>query len=145
MFKKILVPIDGSKQSYIALENAITLQSKFDSELLILTVFRHYSHKEASMSMAVADMDESMDEILRKHATHVAEEGKQLAIKEGSVNVRAFVKNGPPARTIVDFSKKREIDLIVLGSRGEGDLESFLLGSVSHKVTGLASCPVLVV
>jgi len=145
MFKKILVPIDGSKQSYAALNYAIALQGKFDGELLILTVFRHYSHKETSMSMAVADMDESMDEILRKHATQVAEEGKKIALDQGSTNVRSFVKNGPPARTIVDFSKKREVDLIVLGSRGEGDLDSFLLGSVSHKVTGLASCPVLVV
>jgi len=145
MFKKILVPIDGSEQSNIALSSAVALQKVFASELLILTVFRHHTPLEASTAMSFSSEGENIDDALRKHATAVAEEGKAFAQNEGSENVRAFVKNGPPARTIVEFSKRKEVDLIVLGSRGQGGLESFLLGSVSHKVTGLAKCPVLLV
>ena len=37
------------------------------------------------------------------------------------------------------------VDLIVIGSRGLGSIEGFLLGSVSHKVSGIADCPVLLV
>ncbi|MCG8491243.1 MAG: universal stress protein [Sneathiellales bacterium] len=145
MFKKILVPVDGSEQSMTALKMAINLQDAHDFELLILTVFRHHSLLEASMSMVRAEEPEIMDDVLRSHASNVAEEAKNTALELGGEKVRAFVKNGPPARTIVSFSKDKEVDLIILGSRGHGDLEGFLLGSVSHKVTSLAKCPVMVV
>ena len=87
----------------------------------------------------------NMDDVLRKHAQEVAEHGKSIAREAGAEKVRAFIKNGPPARTIVAWAKDKEVDLIVLGSRGLGSVEGYLLGSVSHKVTGLAKCPVLVV
>lgn len=145
MFKKILIPVDGSEKSLEALKFAVNLQNAFDSELLILTVFRHHSLLEASMSMVRPEEPEVMDDIMREHATTVAEGCKKSAQEFGSTQVRAFVKNGPPARTIVGFAKNKEVDLIVLGSRGHGDLEGFLLGSVSHKVTSLAKCPVMVV
>ncbi|MEH6403750.1 MAG: universal stress protein [Sneathiella sp.] len=145
MFKKILVPVDGSEKALEALQFAVNLQNAFNSELLILTVFRHHSLLEASMSMVRAEDPEVMDDIMRGHASNVAESSKESARNFGSKQVRAFVKNGPPARTIVSFAEKRDVDLIVLGSRGHGDLEGFLLGSVSHKVTSLADCPVMVV
>jgi len=52
----------------------------------------------------------------------------------------AIIKRGQPARSIVEFAKDRGIDVIVMGSRGTGDMEGLLLGSVSHKVTSLAPC-----
>lgn len=145
MFKKILIPVDGSEPSQKALRMAVRLQENFDCELFILTVFRHHSLLETSISMVRSEEPEVMDDILRKHASNVAEDAKKTAVELGAHQVRAFVKNGPPARTIVSFSKDKDVDLIVLGSRGHGDLEGFLLGSVSHKVTSLATCPVMVV
>lgn len=145
MFKKILVPVDGSEGANKALKLAIDLQKTCNSELIILTVFRHHSQLEASMSMVRPEEPQNIDDALREHAKEIAEEAKSLAAKEGSNDPRAFVKRGPPARTIVSFAKENDVDLIVLGSRGVGDLEGFLLGSVSHKVTGLAECPVMVV
>tara|TARA_R110002094_G_scaffold6330_3_gene15433 strand:+ start:420 stop:857 length:438 start_codon:yes stop_codon:yes gene_type:complete len=145
MFKKILIPVDGSEPSQKAMEMAVNLQKSFDCELYILTVFRHHSLLEASLSMVRSEEPEVMDDILRKHASGVAESAKKAAQELGAEKVRAFVKNGPPARTIVSFAKDKDVDLIVLGSRGHGDVEGFLLGSVSHKVTSLAKCPVMVV
>ena len=145
MFKKILIPVDGSEPSQKAMEMAVNLQKSFDCELYILTVFRHHSLLEASLSMVRSAEPEVMDDILRKHASSVAESAKKAAQDLGAKKVRAFVKNGPPARTIVSFAKDKDVDLIVLGSRGHGDVEGFLLGSVSHKVTSLAKCPVMVV
>lgn len=145
MFKKTLVPVDGSERSLEALRIAVKMQAEFDSELFILTVFRHHSLLEASMSMVRPEEPLVMDDVLREHASNVAESSKETARELGSKQVRAFVKNGPPARTIVGFAKSKDVDLIILGSRGLGDLEGFLLGSVSHKVTSLAKCPVMVV
>lgn len=145
MFERILVPVDGSEAALAALEHAVELQAKFDSELLLLCVYRHYSLLEASLSMVRPEQPENLDESMREYATGVVENAKKAAADHGSKNVRGFVKSGPPARTIVNFAKDKNASLIVLGSRGLGDVEGYLLGSVSHKVTSLAHCPVLVV
>jgi len=145
MFDRILVPIDGSDSAYRALELAMELQSKYNSELYLLCVYRHYSLLEASMSMVNPDRPENLEDSMREHATNVVEGAKKFAEEHGSKNYRGFVKSGPPARTIVNFAKDKNVDLIVLGSRGLGDVEGYLLGSVSHKVTSLSHCPTLVV
>ena len=145
MFSRILVPVDGSKNALAALEKAVELQALTGAELRILTVYRHYSLLEASFSMVRPKEPETMDDVMREHARKVAEEAKDHAIEKGASDPRAFVKNGPVARSIIAFAEEHRSDLIVIGSRGLGSLEEYLLGSVSHKVTGLAPCPVLVV
>jgi len=145
MFERIVVAVDGSEGSKKALRLASKLQQTCGSELMILTVFRHHSLLEASMSMVRPDEPESLDDSMRAYAKQVAEEAKTIAAEVGAANVRAFVKAGQPARTIVKFSEEHKADLIIVGSRGQGDVQGFLLGSVSHKVTSLASIPVMVV
>ena len=146
MFKRILVPYDGSNNAEEALGKAVELARLTGAELLILTVYRHHSLLEASFSMVrPQDLPGNTDEALRDYAREVAEYGKRVALDAGAVSVRAFVKAGQPARTIIRMAEDKEADLIVLGSRGLGSVEHYLLGSVSHKVTGLARCPVLVV
>ncbi len=145
MFKCILAAYDGSDGSKKAVAMAAGLQKATGGELHIVTVFRHHSLLEASMSMVRPEEPENLDDAMRDHAKMIAEEGKEIATTEGATQVRAFVKSGQPARTIVKLARDHDADLIVVGSRGLGDMEGFLLGSVSHKVTSLAACPVLVV
>ena len=64
---------------------------------------------------------------------------------KGVRDVEVIVVEGDPVRTIVDTAKARDIDMIVIGSRGRGDLEGLLLGSVSHMVVQLAPCTCVVV
>ncbi|WP_422370104.1 universal stress protein [Hoeflea sp.] len=145
MFERIVVGADGSEGSKAAVRVAAKMQKTCGSELLILTVFRHHSLLEGSMSMVRPDEPENLDDSMRAYAKEVAEEAKTIAAAEGAEKVRAFVKGGPPARTIVKFADEHKTDLIVVGSRGQGDMQGFLLGSVSHKVTSLTGKPVLVV
>lgn len=145
MFERILVPVDGSDHALTALEFAVEVQKKWDSELLLLCVYRHYSLLEASMSMVNPDRPENLDDSMHQYATEVVEHAKKHAMDHGSKKVRGFVKSGPPARTIVNFAQDKNVNLIVLGSRGIGDVEGYLLGSVSHKVTSLSRCPTMVV
>lgn len=145
MFERILVPVDGSDRALAAVELAVELQGKCDSELMLLCVYRHYSLLEASMSMVNPERPENLDESMRQYAQGVVEHAKKHATEHGSAKVRGFVKSGPPARTIVNFAKDKNVDLIMLGSRGLGDVEGYLLGSVSHKVTSLSHCPTMVV
>jgi nucleotide-binding universal stress UspA family protein len=145
MFERILVAVDGSEGSKKALKLASKLQQTCGSELMILTVFRHHSLLEASMSMVRPDDPENLDDAMRDYAKEVAENAKKIAAEAGADKVRAFVKGGQPARTIVKFGEEHKADLVIVGSRGQGDMQGFLLGSVSHKVTSLSSIPVMVV
>jgi len=145
MFERILVAVDGSDGALAALDLAVQIQGKCGSEMIILCVYRHYSLLEASMSMVRPSEPENLDDSMREYAGSVVESAKKFAQDHGAKKVRGFVKSGQPARTIVGFAKEKGASLIVVGSRGLGDIEGYLLGSVSHKVTSLAECPVLVV
>lgn len=145
MFKHILAPVDGSKNAMAALEKAVALKQLTGAELTILTIYRHHSMLEASFSMVRPEDPGNMDDIMRGHAKEVAENAKAHAASLGATDVKAYVRNGPVARGIVGFADEHGVDLIVIGGRGLGSIEGYLLGSVSHKVTGTAHCPVLVV
>lgn len=145
MFKKILCGYDGSKNAEEAVRKAAELARLCDAELTVITVYRHHSLLEASLSMVRPQEFGNMDDLMRGHATEAAEYAKKIAGEAGATKVRAFVKSGHPARSIVTFASENGMDLIVVGSRGLGSMEHYLQGSVSHKISGLASCPVLVV
>ncbi|SFX56846.1 universal stress protein [Marinospirillum alkaliphilum] len=146
MFKRILVAVDGSEGALNALEKAVELQKLTDAEILVLCVYKHHSLFEASLSMVRPDNVQIPDDALREYATEVAEQAKAQAKNKGASKVRAFVKGGRPSKMIVRFAEKKEVDLIVVGSRGtNGDVEGYFLGSVSQRVASRAKCPTLVV
>ncbi|MBU2958611.1 universal stress protein [Paracoccus sp. 1_MG-2023] len=147
MFERILVAYDGSNGAERSLVKAADLAKLCDAQLIVLTVYRHHSMLEASLSMTRGARDQggSLDDAMRGHARDAADYAKSVAKDAGVARVSAFIRAGQPARTIVAVAREKECDLIVLGSRGLGATENYLLGSVSHKVTGLAPCPVLTV
>jgi nucleotide-binding universal stress UspA family protein len=145
MFKTILVPVDGSEKGFEALKKAIELQTLCAAELLILSVYREHNLWKASVSLVNQELTGSTDEALESFAREVAENSKAYARAQGVEKVRSFYMGGGPARMIIKFSEDHHVDLIVMGGRGMSDSTRYLLGSVSHKVTNLAQCPVLVV
>lgn len=138
IIKNILVPVDGSEQAQRAVDMAVDLAARYEGTITILCVYRHHSLLEASLSMVRPGDLEMPDKALEGFAKETATAGKERALAAGAKTVSAFVKRGPPARTIVNFAKEHDIDTIVMGARGTGDVENFLLGSVSHKVSGLS-------
>lgn len=139
MFKKILAPVDGSEQSGRAIDVAVDLAGRYGGEVMILCVYRHHSPLEASLSMVRAVQPKSPDEALKEYATDIVRAAKERAAAAGGgVALEGFVRRGQPARTIVSFAEEHAADAIVLGARGAGDISGYLLGSVSHKVAGLA-------
>ena len=145
MFKHILVPVDGSPTSFFALEKAVELARLCGAGISILTIWRHHGMLEGSLSMIRTEDPRPLDDALREHATGIAEKAKARARELGATGARAFVRNGHVSRGILAFADEHDCDLIVLGSRGAGTVDTYLLGSVSHKVTSVAECPVLVV
>ena len=67
-------------------------------------------------------------------------QARTRAAAKGVRSVQALLEPGDPASTILRLAKGLRADMIFLGSRGLGNLEGLLMGSVSHKVTHLAEC-----
>ncbi|WP_320033476.1 universal stress protein [Halarcobacter sp.] len=150
MFKKILVPTDGSDQANKALELACQIALKNDSQINILSVFRHHSFIEGSLSMLprqINDKAYNLEDALGEYSKEIVGEAKEIAYKQGleKENVKGFVRIGQIAKEILEFIEDKDIDIIIIGKQGKGDLSGYLLGGVSHKVAGLADIPVLVV
>jgi len=135
MFKHILVALDASECSEQALPTAIEIARKFEADLFVLHVAEHDRGRAAAYSI------ESPAE-----ATRLVGDAVQTARKAGiSANGELVDKAaGHAAQAIQEAAAARDIDLIVMGSRGLSDGLGFLVGSVTHKVMQKVGIPVLV-
>lgn len=144
MFKKILVPVDGSEGSWRALNSAVELGEKFDSELIVVNVIQPYNNAallavpldHATVSQGNSELEKIGDKVLE-----MAQE--RLASYKGSKEFNLEI--GHPSERIIALAKKAKADTIVIGSRGLSGIAEFFLGSVSSKVSQYADVPVLIV
>ena len=140
MFKKILVPVDGSKHSKKALELACELGRKQGSSLHVLHITQPPTGKRHLVLGAAAVTVDDDSKELKQAGKRVVSSAEDFARGEGLEKVAVSVVGGDPAERIIDYAKKRKVDMIVMGSRGLSDLSGLLMGSVSHKVSHLAPC-----
>lgn len=151
-FKKILVPFDGSKYSRNALAEAINIAKKFRSEIFIITAV-DTSDFPPGMLLALLKKDRMLEESIKEYITAVKSQvRKELLAEVGVCKAKGVseayydIISGNPVDSILKFMHGRKIDLIIMGSQGRhgiGKLKT--LGSVSRKVTELATCPVMIV
>jgi len=118
MFNNILVPLDGSENAYRTLEYAANLAKKFDSQINVLSVFRHHSHIEKSISMVRPREPENLDDVLSAYARDVVAQGKTILQEQGVQKIKGFIKMETASKRILAFAKKHKIDLIVISSKG---------------------------
>jgi len=146
MHKKILVGLDGSKHAVAAAQEAIALAKTSDAELHLLTVTRPY--KVSPKLRQFLEAENLLGEpkyVMDEMTSSIISAAKELALNAGLKNVRSEVREGKPARTLLDYARGNGIDLIVIGARGVGELEAALLGSVSQKISMLSPCSVMIV
>jgi nucleotide-binding universal stress UspA family protein len=146
MFKTILVATDGSEHATKALDISCDLALKYAARLIVLSAYRHHSAPESTHSLVRGASEiEPPDASLARLAREIVDQAVARAREKGAAQVEGLVRRGPLARTIVQVAKDRGADAIAMGSRGLGDVEGFLLGSVSHKVSSLAECTCITV
>ena len=137
MFENILVAVDGSKHSDAAFDVAMDIAQKYGSQLFVLHVFSGGTGSRTLVSSSEEDDNRSIgQEILNSYEETAKERGLQ--------NVRMLLQEGDAAKRIMETASEVKCGLLILGSQGRGGFKELLLGSVSHKVTSHADCPVLI-
>jgi nucleotide-binding universal stress UspA family protein len=147
-FSSILVCVDNSKQSQKALSRAISVAEKFDSKLSILMVVEE--SKVNFWDDTEFKVDAKRSQIHLKKESKIYQQAEKilndLAKRVPSqINCVTEILTGDPAKVIVNYSKRKKPDVIIIGSRGLGGFSKLLLGSVSNKVVDHVSSSVLVI
>ena len=137
MFRKILVAFDGSDPARKAFDVALDMGQKYQSELHVLAIARPPEFAEEVETRAVI-------ENAQKHLERQFGALRSRAMQVG-MNAHFRIKVGHPAEQIVRDAEEHAIKLILLGHRGHGVFDRWLLGSVSRWVIAYADCPVMIV
>ncbi|MFB5597613.1 MAG: universal stress protein [Nitrosopumilaceae archaeon] len=135
--KKILVPIDGSKNSMRGLDEAIYIARQCQAIVTGIYIIPIYPRNLADAIMPYQiHLTKEVKKYMRSAKTRAAQKG---------VLFRSKIIYGSPSSEIIDFAKDKKFDLIVIGSRGHGGIKEVFLGSVASAVVHRSKVPVLVV
>ena len=150
MLTRILVPYDGSKFSEKALHRAMELAHNLESEIFLFSVvYVDYISPPGMLGLIRTKSEkESIKKWKQKVLIDTEKKLKTAAKKCESkgITVHYSYARGNIANEILNYSKKKKISLIVIGSQGLHGIEKIkTLGSVSRRVSEHASCPVLIV
>ncbi len=138
VIKKILAPIDLSKNSEYALKYAKLLSERFQAKLYIYHCIGDVQSTIGYVpSLPTSQIISAMKEEVLKEIEHFRNR------YDLNNDVEVVIEVGDAARKIVEFADKNNIDLIVMGAHGKSMLERFMFGSVTEKVMRLSSKPVL--
>jgi len=137
MVKNILLAFDGSEHAQKAALLAADLARQYRASLCLVHTYDPVPDYlgEPFLQEAISKRTEVADRVVAQ-ALALLGEFPQLEIE---------VLEGPPAEAILRVAEIRKVDLIVMGTRGLGQLKGLLLGSQSQKVLTHAQCPVLLV
>lgn len=138
--KTILVAVDGSKNADKAVRYASAIGPPLGAEVILLYIV-------PMLVSATPYQDIQSDQPfmeLQKVGEEILERSKNLAESLGC-KVVPLLDHGDPARKIIDIADERDVDIIIMGSRGISGFRRLLVGSISDKVMQQASCPVMIV
>ncbi|HZD36390.1 MAG TPA: universal stress protein [Nitrososphaeraceae archaeon] len=152
-FSKILVALDGSKESMQSADLAISIAILNDAELTALHVF--YSLLGYAYTSYLSKLEESpsIDALLKaaekKAGLWFSSIATKLAVDNGKrscvrFNSRVVTTSTSVPAAITGYASKNEINLIVIGKHGRSGIKEKLLGSVAREVIRGSTCPVLV-
>jgi nucleotide-binding universal stress UspA family protein len=142
MFRRLLVAFDGSVHARRALEEAIDLARPNGGTLTVMAIAPEptvWAFSGYDVPVSVDNLDEQLLGEYRRILDGA------VATVPPDVDVTRILIRGSAGPAIADEANAGGHDLVVMGSRGRGELRSLLLGSVSHRVLQASHVPVLVV
>ena len=145
MYKRILVPTDGSTLSKKAIKSAVELASSVGAEVVALNVVPRYpvSYFEGGINVPTTEVAR-IEKQWTEHGQALADQVEKAAESAG-VKARAItVRSDLVAETILAAARKHKCDLVVMASHGRKGLKRLLLGSETQHVLTHGNVPVLV-
>ncbi|XP_077243917.1 universal stress protein A-like protein isoform X3 [Tasmannia lanceolata] len=145
--KKVMLTIDESEFSLYALEwvlNNLRESISPPSHLVIYNVQPLYNLGYVYAASLAPELIQSIQVYQKKISLALLERAKEICVKAG-VTPELITEVGEPKEAICEAVEKLKINLLILGSRGQGALQRVFLGSVSNYCVHNAKCPVLVV
>ena len=139
MYKKILVPTDGSEFAKKAQRHALFLSKVSGAEILAVSV----TQNNFISGLPLEDEVYQLNQVLKERSEENLKEFDK--INEDDLKITHIIREGSPARVILEVAQEEDIDLIVMGSSGKSGFDRFIMGSVADKVVNSAKCAVLVV
>ena len=141
MYKKILVPLDGSELAKMALDQAEKLAKTFDAEIILFQVVPFMPIYGSPELVTPLIVDEKQKEAAEKYLVNLGEE-----LKKRGLRVAATVRTGQQvAVEIIDFAKEAGVDLIIMCTHGRSGISRWVMGSVALKVVTRAETPILLI
>jgi len=147
LYKKLLLPTDGSEYSEKAGEHAIWIADKSFAEIIVLNVIDTYYLGK----LPPLDLRNVLEENLWEEGKNAVKKFLEQLEKDQcdgfckNVKLTTEIKKGKPAEEILKIIDKENIDLVVIGASGKHAITKFLEGSVTERVVRSAKCSVLVV
>jgi nucleotide-binding universal stress UspA family protein len=153
MFKRILVPLDGSRFASRALRYAAEVAQGFGAEVVLIQVIKPATSvidAGAPVGVSVAGSEIAVQAALEADKRNAARarrylSGKVRAIRSRHIQSSYRVLIGDIAHSIIEFSEKQSIDLVVMTTHGKSGLRRAVMGSVADVVIRESGKPVLVI
>lgn len=144
MYRKILIPTDGSPRSETAIKEGVHLARVLNAEVVVFHVISVAQALSVLYSERTVEAYKAINEELEKNGAEIMQRVKNSYSGLG-VNVDTKIAKGNAAYEICDEAKNGRYDLIIMANRGLGEIKGYLLGSVSNRVVRHAGCSVLVI
>ena len=136
--KRFIAAIDGSELSSKVVDKAIMYASIFEAEIILV-----YCHRKFPTLLGAPYNDDAIsstlieaEEVIRPYLVKLEKSGVKFSKR---------LMEEPPGTMISRVAEVENVEMIIMGSRGLSNLEGLIVGSTTHKVLHLSSCPVLVV
>jgi nucleotide-binding universal stress UspA family protein len=141
MYKKILVPLDGSELAEAVLPHARALAKSEGAEIILLRVpvlpnTAFLARDPALASIILKDMEEETEDYMKAEVSKLKEEGAK---------VKGITREGPVTDTILEVAKEMHADVIAMSTHGYSGVQRWLMGSVADRVVHYSPIPVMLI
>lgn len=144
MFKKILVPLDGSALAELALPYAREIAKNNDAEIMLAYVEEDYTARYYPYAMDMSILME-VAESTRAEMNNALQKKAELLMEAGFKAHVVIMKSRNPAEAILEYVDQKNIDLIIITTHGYTGMTRFFIGSVTDRIVNHAKVPVMVI